>query len=46
MTRSFTAGLAHALACELDAVGVVDNAIEDGVGESRIANDLIPAIDW
>jgi hypothetical protein len=38
--------LSHALARELDAIGVMDNAIEDGIGESRIANDLIPAIDW
>jgi hypothetical protein len=37
--------LAHALARELDAIGVMGDAIEGGVGESRIANDLIPAID-
>jgi hypothetical protein len=35
------AALAHALAYELDAVGVADDAIEDGVGESKIVNDLI-----
>ena len=37
--------LAHALAFEFDPVGVVDDAIEDGVGKSWIADDLVPALD-
>lgn len=35
----------HALACQFDAVGTVDKAIEDRVGDSRISDDLIPALD-
>src|SRR5690242_19730984 len=30
---------------EIDAVRTVDDAIEDGVAERRIADDLVPAID-
>src|SRR5262249_40784890 len=37
--------LAHALAFEFDPVGVVDDAIEDGVGKRWIADDLVPALD-
>ena len=37
--------LAHALAFEFDPAGVVDDAIEDGVGKSWIADDLVPALD-
>jgi hypothetical protein len=37
--------LAHAVAFEFDPVGVVDDAIEDGVGKSWIADDLVPAPD-
>jgi hypothetical protein len=33
--------LAHAVAGERDSVGVVDDAIEDGVGQGRIADDLV-----
>lgn len=35
----------HALACQFDAVGIVDKAIEDRVGDGRISDDLIPALD-
>ena len=38
------APFAHALA-ELDSVGIVNNAIENCVGERRIADDVMPAID-
>ena len=38
--------LAHAVAGERDPVGAVDDAIEDGVGEGGIADDLVPALDW
>ncbi len=37
--------LAHAVAREHDPVGGVDDAVEDGVGERRIADDLVPTID-
>ena len=36
---------AQALAGEFDPVGVVDEAIEDGVGDGGIADDFVPAID-
>ena len=39
------APLAQALAGELEPVGVVDDAIEDGVGERRHADHVVPAID-
>jgi Diguanylate cyclase, GGDEF domain len=39
-------GFAHALALEGDAVRVVHEAIEDGVGDGRIGNCVVPVIDW
>ena len=36
---------AAARALELDALGVVHNAIENGVGEGRLADDVVPAAD-
>ena len=36
---------AQAVAGEIDAVGVVDEAIEDGVGVGRIADQLVPFVD-
>src|SRR5579863_721008 len=38
--------LAHAVACESDPVGAVDDAIEDGVGERRLADEVVPIVDW
>src|SRR6266700_1188030 len=38
-------GSSQAVAGEIDAVGVVDEAVEDGVGIGRIADDLVPFID-
>jgi hypothetical protein len=35
--------LAQGVALELDALGVVHDTIEDGVGEGRLANDVVPA---
>jgi hypothetical protein len=35
----------HALAGEFDSVGIVDDAVEDGVGEGGITDDVVPAID-
>jgi hypothetical protein len=40
-----SAPLAQAVAFELDAVGVVDNAVEDSVGQRGVADDLVPAFD-
>src|ERR1035438_7406955 len=42
---SLAVGAAHALAGEVEAVGVVNEAVEDGVGEGRIADDVAPLID-
>ena len=30
---------------QLDAVGIVDEPVEDGVGQRRVADDVVPAID-
>lgn len=35
----------HAVAGQFDAVGVVHEAIEDGVGDGGIADDFIPVVD-
>jgi hypothetical protein len=37
--------LAKALPLEVDAIGVVKEAVEDGIGDGGIAGDLIPAVD-
>ena len=37
--------LAQALAREFDAVGVVNDTVEDGVGERGNANQVMPAVD-
>ena len=33
------------MALERETIGVVDEAIEDGVGEGRLADDLVPRVD-
>src|SRR5215472_4993754 len=46
--RSWSSGwslLAQALAAQFDAIGVVDDPIEDGVGQGGIADKFVPAID-
>lgn len=35
----------HALAIEIDAVGVMDQAVKDGVGVGWIAHQRVPLID-
>ena len=35
---------AQRLAVELEAMGVVNDAVEDGVGDGQIADDVVPAI--
>jgi hypothetical protein len=37
---------AHAFAVEFDAVSVMDETVQDGVGIGRIADDFVPAVDW
>ena len=36
--------LAHGLALEFEVVGVVDDSVEDGIGEGGIADDLVPLV--
>jgi hypothetical protein len=38
-------GPTHAFSFELDAVSVVNETIEDGVGVSGIADNFVPAVD-
>ena len=41
--QAWRVGLApHAVAIELDAVSVMDEAVEDGVGIGRIADGVMP----
>jgi hypothetical protein len=37
--------LSHAVSLEDEAVGVVDEAVEDGVGDGGVGDDLMPMID-
>jgi hypothetical protein len=39
------AGASQAVAGEIDTMGVVDEAVEDGVGISRVADDIVPFVD-
>ena len=39
------AGAAQAFSCEFETAGVVDEAVEDGIGVGRIADELMPAFD-
>jgi hypothetical protein len=39
------AAFSHALTGEFDPVGIVNDAVEDRIGEGRIADDVVPAID-
>lgn len=39
------AGIAHRLALQVEAVGVVDQAIEHGVGQGRLTKGLVPIVD-
>lgn len=34
----------HALAGEIDAIGVVNEAIQDGIGQRWVCDDFVPAI--
>ena len=37
--------LAQGLAVEFEAIGVVHDAIEDGIGEGGLIDDLVPGAD-
>ncbi|HUA54675.1 MAG TPA: hypothetical protein VMB81_21025 [Candidatus Sulfotelmatobacter sp.] len=37
---------AQRVAAQLDAVGGVDDAVEDGVGDGGVADQVVPAVDW
>jgi hypothetical protein len=37
--------LSHAVSIECEAVSVVDEAVEDGVGDGRIGDDIVPIFD-
>lgn len=37
--------LSHAFSCEFEAVSVVDQTVENGVGEGRICDRLVPVLD-
>ena len=38
--------LAQTVALELQAMRVVDDAVEDGVGKGGSADHIVPAVDW
>jgi hypothetical protein len=38
-------GPTQAFAAEFDAMSVVDETVQDGVGVSRIADDFVPTVD-
>jgi hypothetical protein len=35
----------QAVSGQIDAIGIVDDAVEDGVGERRDSDHLVPAVD-
>src|SRR5258708_11447977 len=37
--------LSHAVSIECEAVSVVDEAVEDGVGDGRVGDDIVPIFD-
>ena len=37
--------LSHAVPREFEPVSVMDQAVEDGVSEGRVADDLVPGVD-
>ena len=40
--RQFGVTFSQGFSLQVDAVGVVDEAVENGVGEGGFANDLVP----
>lgn len=43
--KGFLRFLAHAFAWEMKAMGVVNEAVENGVSQGRIADGLMPVLD-
>jgi hypothetical protein len=43
--RQFRIAFAHGSSFEIDLVGVVDQTVEDGIGQGRIADELVPFFD-
>ena len=41
----FVNRFSHGVSVELDAIGVVDEAVEDGVGEGGFIDNIVPGID-
>ena len=41
----FGDGLAHGLPLEFEAVGVVNDAVQDGICEGGFADDIVPGFD-
>jgi hypothetical protein len=37
------AGSAHGVAVEFEAIGVVNQAIENGIGKGRFVDDVVPS---
>jgi hypothetical protein len=44
--EGFSAGAAQALAGQLDAMGVVDEAVQDGVGVGGVSDNVVPGGHW
>jgi len=43
--RQFGVTFSHRFSLQNDPVGVVNESVQDGVGEGRIADDVVPMID-
>lgn len=41
----FGDGFSHGRPLEFEAVGVMDDAIEDSIGEGRLTDDVMPSLD-
>jgi hypothetical protein len=40
-----SAFFAHGFSLQIDGVSVVDEAVEDGIGEGRVADEFVPLLD-
>ena len=38
-------GFSHGLAVEIEAIGIVNNPVQDGVCEGRFADHVVPRVD-
>ncbi len=41
----FEVGFSHALSFEFDAIGVVDESVENGIREGGLPNHIVPCVD-